>query len=151
MEAREYKRCLFDIKSIKLHTARLSTGGGGWEWGNLDVLSLNIKGWAKLELKYLIHFDILRFENMNKNEDENHQIDMESLTVRSIDIYDGANPTIRIEYMFDQSDDSGNWWRGCKGETSSLKIVNKSMALYRPDEIRFYSMPIYSAGCQVYW
>ena len=74
----------------------------------------------RINLGWLLMSDRKAFEELNRLEDERHQIDLESLEVRGIYIEDGYKARVRVDYCFKQGKDD-QFRRCCYGELSDLQ------------------------------
>ena len=92
-----------------------------------------------IDMDFLINQDIERFKQLNKIEDERHQVNIESLEIRYIVITDEIKPQIRITYSFKQDDE---FRRLCAGETASIE---------KGRDDKYTAISVYTKGCVVYW
>lgn len=120
-----------------------------WECNDEEQYVINIIGLGRIRLNYVVKQDIQGFERLNAISDEQHQISIDTLLFQRIELFEGAIPTVRIYYDFQQGD--GKWRRTCSGNLTDLRKINPGMKHYAKDKTQYYGLNLYHYDCVVYW
>lgn len=145
----EFKKCQLKISQVLLHT--MCFGHMDMEFSVIDEENLVIEvpniGIAHLDAA--VDADVNGFIQLNARSDEEHQIDLDTLYVDTIEIAECAPyPTLRIRYVFKQSEEC---WRYCEGRTHTMEMVKTNNKLYVPGKITYWALALYSPDCAVFW
>lgn len=146
----EYKHLstINETKRLNLNTMNFGKIPLAYCWKSLepDKTVIAISGIGDIDLTAAIHFDIEGFEGLNEQNDERHQISIETLKGVEIDVIEGPIPRLRIYYAFHQD---GNFWRTAVGWEHDISI-DRSSNNVSPQ--RYYALAFASnARCTVFW
>lgn len=137
-----------EIKRLNLHTMNFGKIELPYSWKSLkpDKTVIVISGIGDIDLTLAIHFDIEGFEKLNAQEDERHQIPIETLKGVEIDVIEGPIPRLRIYYVFHQD---GNFWRTAVGWEHDISVDRTANHIYPKEG---YALAFASnARCTVFW
>lgn len=106
----------------------------------------------KINLGWMLKIDRMQFEEMNKAEDSRHQVNLDDLTIRGIRLFDGIEPQVSIDYLFNIDEDG--WGRGAYGELTDLGEMLESD--WNDGELtakkgEYLPMNFYTKGAHVTW
>lgn len=145
----QYQQCKnIDLKEVALST--MSFGNMKLEFQVVDSnkLTIVVPKIGELQLEWLVDADLKYIERLNKCGDEKHQVDISTLTLVEIELYEGLCPMIRLTYKFLQE---GSFWRSLRGETADLQRIPNNERLRTNAKIGYYCIPLYTKGTFVPW
>lgn len=145
----EFKKCKLKISQVLLHT--MCFGHMDMEFSVIDAenLVVEVPNIGIIHLDWAVGTDIDGFIKLNAQSDEEHQIDLNTLYVNTIEIAECAPyPTLRLRYSFHQSEE---FWRCCAGRTHTMEMIKTNNKLYVPGKITYWALALYSPDCAVFW
>lgn len=145
----EFKKCKLKISQVLLHT--MCFGHMDMEFSVIDAenLVVEVPNIGIVHLDAAVDADINGFIKLNARSDEDHQIDLDTLYVDTIEIAECAPcPTLRIRYAFQQSEE---FWRCCAGREHTMEMVKINEKLHVPGKITYWALALYSPDCAVFW